>query len=74
MEQLFVTGGVILFIVICEIALWLLFSRRIAGICPPQAYDTSIFRYLSPIRLKIFAIIHTFTLAGVLGILFLLLW
>ena len=61
-------------IVMVEGFLWMLFRKRIQGICFPRKMDVSFFRFFTLGRLRAVAISHTLFLLGAVNALYLLLW
>ena len=59
-------------IVVVEVVLWMLFKRRIQGICFPHDMDASFFRFFTLGRLRVIAISHTLFLLGTVNVLYLL--
>jgi len=66
-----IVGAAIMFI---EIIIWILFRRKIEGVCFPNETDHSHFGFFSIARLRIIAILHTIVLLAVLIISAIYLW
>jgi len=57
-----------------EWALWRAFRRKMSGLHFPPEMTTPFFRFFSPERLRLWAIIHAITLSTVIIVFLLLLW
>lgn len=63
METMWIIAGI--GIVTLEGVLWLLFRRKVEGLCFAREIDQSFFRSFSLNRLRALAIVHTLALTGI---------